>query len=99
MNKLFATHIDPGAWAGKPIEKTPAIGAVALFGGDHVAFVEKVVSRDAIEVTELSERALVRRTVTRGAGWPHGFVLLGPRPTEMSTEPSKPSSGGGGTFI
>jgi len=96
VNKLFASHIDADDWTGKPINQTPAVGAVAVFGGDHVAFVEKVLSSDAIEITELSERELTRRTVTRGHDWPRGFVLVGPR---LSDQPPAPASTGDGTLI
>lgn len=96
VNKLFATHVKPGDWAKRPLNPTPAIGAIAVFGGDHVAFVEKVLSRDAIEITELSAQTLSRRTVTRGHGWPRGFVLIGPRPSE---QPTTPAPTGDGTLI
>jgi len=95
VSKLYATDVKPGDWKGKPVTKTPAIGAIATFGGDRVAFVEDVLSSGAIEITELSADTLVRRTVTRRDGWPSGFILLGPRP---STAP-EPSVGGGGTLI
>jgi hypothetical protein len=96
VNKLFASHIQPGAWSGKPLEQEPAVGAVAWFGDDQVAFVERVLSPDAVEITELSSRALTRRTVTRGQGWPRAFILLGPRPTD---KPPTPASTGDGTLI
>lgn len=96
VNKLFATHIKPGDWAGKKVDDEPAIGAIAWFGGDRVAFVEKVLSEDAVEITELSARQLTRRTVTRGQGWPRGFIVLGPRPSE---KPTTPEPTGDGTLI
>ena len=87
VNKLFATDVKPGAWDAKPLNPTPAIGAIADFGAGHVAFVENVLSSGAIEITELSAKTLTRRTVTREAGWPRGFRLLGarPRPGESPT--------------
>ena len=96
VNKLFSTHVKPGDWSDRPLNPTPSIGAIASFGGDRVAFVEDVLSSDAIEITELSAKTLVRRTVTRGHGWPRGFIVLGPRP---STKPTDPVAGGGGTLI
>ena len=80
-SKLFATEVKPGAWARRPLTQTPSIGAIASFGGDHVAFVEDVLSADAIEISELDARTLTRRTVTREHGWPRGFILVGPRPS------------------
>ncbi len=87
VSKLYATDVKPGSWAGKPINQTPAIGAIASFGGNHVAFVENVLSKDTIEITELTAKTLTRRTVTRGHGWPRGFILLGPRPSETAPGP------------
>jgi hypothetical protein len=82
VNQLFATHVKPGDWARKRVERTPSIGAIALYGGGRVAFVERVLAPGAVEITELSADRLTRRTVTRGAGWPTGFVLVGPRTTD-----------------
>ncbi|MDA0180988.1 hypothetical protein OJ997_11835 [Solirubrobacter phytolaccae] len=96
VSKLYATDVKPGSWAGKPLNPTPAIGAIASFGGDRVAFVEDVLSDDAIEITELSAKTFTRRTVTRGNGWPRGFILAGPRP---STKPTTPLDDGGGALI
>jgi hypothetical protein len=82
VNKLFATKIKPGDWKRKRVERTPSIGAVALLGGGRVGFVERVLAPGAVEITELSEDRLTRRTVSRGDGWPSGFVLIGPRATD-----------------
>jgi hypothetical protein len=80
VNKLFAAHTRPADWPRKRVERAPAIGAIALYG-DHYAFVERVLAPGAIEVTELDADRLTRRTVTRGDGWPDGFILIGPRTT------------------
>jgi hypothetical protein len=82
VNQLFATEVEPGDWARKRMERAPSIGAIAVFGGGRVAFVERVLGPDAIEITELTAETLTRRTVTRADGWPRGFVLVGPRATD-----------------
>ena len=87
-----AVHDPHQAWATgarKRVERTPSIGAIALYGGGRVAFVERVLAPGAVEITELSADRLTRRTVTRGDGWPSGFVLVGPRTTD---EPSAPAT-------
>jgi surface antigen len=95
VNKLFAKSFDGGPdWgvaarrAGLPIEATPSIGAVAWYGGNRVAFVERVLSAGAVEVTELSLRRLTRRTVTRAQGWPLGFIRIAPRVPEAPAPPA-----------
>ncbi len=40
------------------------------------------MSDNVLEITELSADKLTRRTVTRGDGWPAGFILVGPRTTD-----------------
>lgn len=90
VNKLFATDIEPGGWSKKRVERTPAIGAVALLDGGRVAFVERVLAPGVVEITELSAERLTRRTVTRGDGWPSGFVLIGPRASDE--RPPSPDS-------
>ncbi|MBE2315060.1 hypothetical protein DVA67_003675 [Solirubrobacter sp. CPCC 204708] len=93
VNKLFAARTDPGQWADKRLARKPSIGAIASWGDGRVAFVEQVLSPDAVEVTELTPERLTRRTVTRGHGWPRGFILIGP-PTS-----DKPAPTGEGTLI
>ena len=88
VNQLFETHVKPGGWARRKIERTPSIGAIALYGGGRVAFVERVLAPGAVEITELSADKLVRRTVTRGDGWPTGFVLVGPRTADEPPAPA-----------
>ena len=92
VNQLFTTHIKPGDWTRKRVERTPSIGAIALYSGGRVAFVERVLAPGAVEITELSADKLTRRTVTRGDGWPAGFVLVGPRTVD---EPATPAVGNG----
>jgi hypothetical protein len=87
VNKLFATKIKPGEWTRKRVERTPSIGAIALLGGGRVGFVERVLAPGAVEITELSEDRLTRRTVSRGDGWPTGFILIGPRATDDAPPP------------
>jgi hypothetical protein len=91
-SKLFATHVKPGAWEKQPLNPSPSIGAIADFGGGHVAFVEDVLSSDAIEITELSAKTLTRRTVTRGEGWPRGFRLVGARPSPGPGDDTPPAT-------
>lgn len=95
VDKLFSTRWDGGTdWgaaarkAGKPVESTPSVGAVAWYGGDHVAFVERVLSPDSVEITELNEHELSRRTVTRERGWPRAFILVGPRALDQPPTPA-----------
>ncbi|RKQ87710.1 hypothetical protein C8N24_5738 [Solirubrobacter pauli] len=90
-SKLFATDVKPGAWEDKPLNPTPSIGAIADFGDGHVAFVEDVLSSGAIEISELSERTLTRRTVTLDDGWPRGFRLVGARPAPGPDDGTPPT--------
>ena len=92
MNQLFTTRIKPGDWARKRVERTPSVGAIALYGGGRVAFVERVLTPGTVEITELSADKLIRRTVTRGDGWPTGFVLVGPRTTDEPPASESPDS-------
>jgi len=92
VNQLFTTRIKPGDWTRKRVERTPSIGAIALYGGGRVAFVERVLAPGTVEITELSADKLVRRTVTRGDGWPTGFVLVGPRTADQPPAPATADS-------
>ncbi|KQY60093.1 hypothetical protein ASD11_11400 [Aeromicrobium sp. Root495] len=58
-------------------DSTPVVGSVAWWGrtGNHVAYVEKVVSSSEIIVSESNYgRAFDWRRVTKGSGWPDGFI-------------------------
>ena len=92
VNQLFETHVQPGDWTRKRVERTPSIGAIALYGGGRVAFVERVLAPGAVEITELDADKLTRRTVTRGDGWPSGFILVGPRTTDERPATESPDS-------
>ncbi|RYJ06814.1 MAG: CHAP domain-containing protein, partial [Actinomycetales bacterium] len=58
-------------------DSTPVVGSVAWWGrtGNHVAYVEKVVSSSEIIVSESNYgRAFDWRRITKGSGWPDGFI-------------------------
>jgi surface antigen len=66
----------------------PAVGAVAWWGktGNHVAYIEKVVSADEIWVSESNWSGAFdwRRITKDGKGWPDGFIHFTP-PAPAST--------------
>ncbi len=58
-------------------DQTPAVGSVAWWGktGNHVAYVEKVASPTEIIVSESNwGRDFDHRRITKGSGWPDGFI-------------------------
>lgn len=58
-------------------DSTPVVGSVAWWGktGNHVAYVEKIVSSTEIIVSESNYgRAFDWRRITKGSGWPDGFI-------------------------
>lgn len=69
---------DWGTAMASVTNSTPTIGSVAWWGktGNHVAYVEKVVSADEFWVSESNwSGAFDWRKVTRsGGGWPDGFI-------------------------
>lgn len=69
---------DWGTAMASVTDMTPTIGSVAWWGktGNHVAYVEKVVSADEFWVSESNwSGAFDWRKVTRsGGGWPDGFI-------------------------
>ncbi len=66
---------------------TPTVGSVAWWGsrvgGNHVAYVEKVVSSTEIWVSESNwSGAFDWRKITKtGSGWPQGFIHFADKPT------------------
>lgn len=69
---------DWGTAMSSVTDMTPTIGSVAWWGktGNHVAYVERVVSADEFWVSESNwSGAFDWRKVTRaGGGWPDGFI-------------------------
>ncbi|MEH3032706.1 MAG: CHAP domain-containing protein [Aeromicrobium erythreum] len=60
-------------------DKTPTAGSVAWWGrpsgGNHVAYVERVISSTEILVSESNYgRAFDWRRISKGSGWPDGFI-------------------------
>ncbi|REK72375.1 CHAP domain-containing protein [Aeromicrobium endophyticum] len=71
---------------------TPAVGAVAWWGktGNHVAYIEKVVSSSEIWVSESNwSGAFDWRKITKsGGGWPDGIIHFTPPAPVSSTQPA-----------
>ncbi len=74
---------------------TPTVGAVAWWragnnhgSAGHVAYVEKVISRDAIVVSQDSWGGdFSWATITRSSGWPSGFIHLKDTPLKNRERP------------
>ncbi|MCD9198807.1 CHAP domain-containing protein [Aeromicrobium wangtongii] len=69
---------DWGTAMASVTNSTPAVGAIAWWGrtGNHVAYIEKVVSSTEIWVSESNwSGAFDWRKITKsGSGWPDGFI-------------------------
>lgn len=69
---------DWGYAMSKVTDSTPTVGSVAWWGrtGNHVAYVEKVVSSSEILVSESNWGSSFswRRITKSGSGWPDGFI-------------------------
>jgi surface antigen len=65
------------------VNTTPAVGAVAWYSADHVAYVEKVNSPTSIVISEMNYdygNGFRVRTVTAGhSGWPTDFIHIADR--------------------
>ena len=70
---------DWGSTMASITDDRPVVGSIAWWGrasgGNHVAYVERVVSADEIIISESNYgRAFDWRRVTSGSGWPDGFI-------------------------
>lgn len=69
---------DWGTAMSSVTDQTPAVGAVAWWGetGNHVAYIERVVSSSEIWVSESNWSGAFdwRKITTSGSGWPDGFI-------------------------
>lgn len=78
---------DWGTTMASITNSTPAVGSVAWWGrrsgGNHVAYVEKVVSSTEVWVSESNwSGAFDWRKITKtGSGWPDGFIHFADKPT------------------
>jgi len=59
-------------------DQTPAVGAVAWWSSNHVAYVQKILDADTIIISEDHYRGDFdwRKIVRSGGGWPTGFIHL-----------------------
>ncbi|MET1038916.1 MAG: CHAP domain-containing protein [Aeromicrobium sp.] len=80
---------DWGTAMASVTDSTPAVGAVAWWGktGNHVAYIEKVVSSSEIWVSESNwSGAFDWRKVTKsGGGWPDGIIHFADLPATPAT--------------
>lgn len=83
---------DWGTAMASVTDKVPAVGAVAWWGrtGNHVAYIEKVVSANEIWVSESNwSGAFDWRRITRaGGGWPDGIIHFTPAAPATSSKPA-----------
>jgi surface antigen len=83
---------DWGTAMASVTDTTPAVGAVAWWGktGNHVAYIEKVVSSSEIWVSESNwSGSFDWRKITRsGGGWPDGIIHFTPAAPVSSTQPA-----------
>lgn len=84
---------DWGTTMSSITNSTPTVGAVAWWGrssgGNHVAYIEKVVSSTEIWVSESNwSGAFDWRKITRsGSGWPDGFIhFADPQAQELTVD-------------
>ncbi len=83
---------DWGTTMSSITDSTPTIGSVAWWGrtGNHVAYVERVVSANEIWVSESNwSGAFDWRKITRsGSGWPDGFIHFADPKIVNQTKPA-----------
>jgi surface antigen len=88
---------DWGTAMSSVTNSTPTVGSVAWWGrtGNHVAYIEKVVSASEIWVSESNwSGAFDWRKITKsGSGWPDGFIHFADRASSKLTNTSKPTLG------
>lgn len=60
------------------VNQTPMIGSVAWWSSNHVAYVERIIDRDTIVISEDHYGGDFdwRRITRSGGGWPTGFIHL-----------------------
>ncbi|MET0929685.1 MAG: CHAP domain-containing protein [Aeromicrobium sp.] len=79
---------DWGTAMSSVTDSTPAVGAVAWWGktGNHVAYIERVVSSTEIWVSESNWSGAFdwRRITKSGSGWPDGFIHFADAPAVPS---------------
>jgi surface antigen len=64
---------------GITVDGTPALGSVAWYASDHVAYVERVNSPTSVIISEMNfdaDNGFRLRTITTSDGWPSGFIHL-----------------------
>lgn len=93
---------DWGYAMSKVTDSTPTVGSVAWWGrtGNHVAYVEKVVSSSEILVSESNWGSSFswRRITKSGSGWPDGFIhFKDPVTSGTFTSTPRPTFTGGET--
>ncbi len=74
-------------------DKRPSVGSVAWWGrpsgGNHVAYVERVVDSDEILISESNYgRAFDWRRITKGSGWPDGFIHFADATLKNTSKPT-----------
>ena len=84
---------DWGTAMASVTNSTPAVGAVAWWGkngGNHVAYIEKVVSDSEIWVSESNWSGAFdwRRITKSGSGWPDGIIHFTPAPPADAAKPA-----------
>jgi surface antigen len=83
---------DWGTAMASVTNSTPTVGSVAWWGktGNHVAYVEKVVSSTEILVSESNWSGAFdwRRITKSGSGWPDGFIHFSDLSIANKTKPS-----------
>lgn len=83
---------DWGTAMASVTDQTPAVGAVAWWGktGNHVAYIEKVVSSTEIWVSESNwSGAFDWRKITKsGSGWPDGIIHFTSAAPATSSKPT-----------
>jgi surface antigen len=91
-NSRVGNARDWGTAMASVTDSTPAVGAVAWWGktGNHVAYIEKVVSSNEIWVSESNwSGAFDWRKITRsGSGWPDGIIHFSKPAPATSNQPA-----------
>jgi surface antigen len=94
---------DWGTAMASVTDSKPAVGAVAWWGrtGNHVAYIEKVVSDSEIWVSESNwSGAFDWRKITKsGSGWPDGIIHFTPPAPASTTQPAIIGSPSVGTSV
>ena len=67
---------------GIAVNSTPAVGSVAWYSSDHVAYVERVNSPTSVVISEMNydaDNGFRVRTITTASGWPTDFIHIADR--------------------